>query len=331
MRKDAILQRQDGLAAKMEVVLGELQRGPRRYRHDSPQDPNSVRERALTAPTDPGHAAVVNDTSKQLTRGARLDSVDIPTRQEAVPVMKTNRVRQVSRTNYGKAHSLDRAVDACAEYEIDSRHLGPRLLRVRQLEERLEEARSRYENCRQQCRAKRIQFDEMRADCREKMEEGLKEEMLDYGSHVPVTLPLEFSKFSAKVLNVRERERKSAWFRRYDEAAAHHKDALRMEREELDVNSDRFARSFKIQRGELLRKQDMKRAGFDKNWQAKTEGAVRETARELADPRKAVEHWERDLAEARRLAGTELARIKNNERIAHIPVQSRQAASPRRF
>jgi hypothetical protein len=245
--------------------------------------------------------------------------------------MKTKRVRQVSRTNYGKAHGLDHALDVCAEYEIDSRRLGPRLLRVQELEQRLEDARSRYENCRQQCRAKRMQFEEIRADGREKMEEGLKEEMLDYGSHVPVTLPLEFSKFSAKVLDVRERERKSAWFKRYDDAAAHRKDALRREREELDANSDRFARSFKLQRGELLRKQDLKRAGFEKNWQAKTEQALRQGARELGELRRAVEHWERDVAEARKIAGTELARIKNNERIGHIPVQSRQAASPRRF
>jgi hypothetical protein len=127
MRKDALLHRQDGQAAKMEVILGELQRGPQRYRDDTPADPHTVRARALTVAPN----ATLHETSKLLSRGARPDSVDSPMRQDSVPVMKTQRARQVSRTNYGKARGLDQALDACAEYEADSR-----LLRVRQLEER---------------------------------------------------------------------------------------------------------------------------------------------------------------------------------------------------
>jgi hypothetical protein len=60
-------------------------------------------------------------------------------------------------------------------------------------------------------------------------------------------------------------------------------DASRMERDELDGNSNQFARLFKLQRGELLRKQDQKRAGFDKRWQRQTEQTAREAARELAE------------------------------------------------
>jgi hypothetical protein len=48
-------------------------------------------------------------------------------------------------------------------------------------------------------------------------------------------------------------------------------------------------------KGELLRKQDQKRQGFDKRWQRKTEQIAREAARELAKLRRVIEYWERDL------------------------------------
>jgi hypothetical protein len=106
---------------------------------------------------------------------------------------------------------------------------------------------------------------------------------------------------------------------------------LRREKDELGANSDRLARSFKPQRGELLRKQDQKHGGFDKRWWRKREQTAMEAARELSEQSRAIEHRERDLAEAKKGAAVVLRRIGNNERVAHIPLQSRPVASPRRF
>jgi NTP pyrophosphatase (non-canonical NTP hydrolase) len=328
MRKDAILQRKDSLAAKMEVILGELQRGPQKYIPDTAEHPQAIRNRTLRPVTDIGRLSA---TAKQLVKGARMDSVDIPTRQATEPVMKTSRVRQVARTNYAKSHDLDNGIDQIIEYEIDSRRLAPRLLKVQDLENKLDDARVRYEQCRERARARRLQFQAIKQDSEEKMEDKLRDEMLDYGSHVPLSLPLEFSKFSGKLLDVRERERKSAWFRRYDDASALRGEALRKEKDELDVCSDRFARSFKLQRSHLLYQQDQKRSGFATHWQRKTEDTERICTKELSELKQAVTHWERDVSEAKREAGTELGRIKNNERLTSLPVPGRPAATHRRF
>jgi hypothetical protein len=332
MRKDAILERKDGLAAKMEDILGELRHGPQRYLPDTPEPPVTFRSRSLQAPPDESTARFAQ-TAKQLVSGARLDSVDIPARQGAEPVMKTKRVRQVARTNYPKSQELDRTIDTCIEYEIDSRRLAPRLLEVAALEEKLEDAHSRYDAARQRGRLARQQFDAIREDAQNKLEEKLTEEMLDYGSHVPTSLPLEFSKFSGKLLDTRERQRKSAWFRRYEDAAALRKEALQKEKDELNVCTDRFARSFKLQRQHVLDKQDEKRQVFQDFWVRKKQKNERRIAKELGDLRCAVEHWERDIGNSRRGASVEMGRIKTNERAASaaLPVQSRAAATQRRF
>jgi hypothetical protein len=272
-------------------------------------------------------------TAKQLVSGARLDSVDIASRQGSEPIMKTKRTRQVSRANYGKSLDLDRTIDGCVEYEIDSRRLAPRLLTAAALEEKLDDARARYDATRQRARLARQQFDAIRDDAQAKLEDRLTEEMLDYGSHVPTSLPLEFSKFSGRLLDVRERQHKSALSRRYEDAAALRQEALQREKDELNVCTDRFARSFKLQRQHVLDKQERRRDGFQELWVRKKQKNERTVAKELSDVRCAVDHWERDVSGARRSATSEMTRVRNNEKDATsaIPVQARAAATQRRF
>jgi hypothetical protein len=248
-----------------------------------------------------------------------------------MPLLKTKRVRQVSRLNYSKSRNLDQTIDNIIKCDMDSRRLGPRLLRVQALESKLNDARAKYEACRERCQQRRLRFSEIRQDRHRQLEERLTDERVDHDASVPKRLPLEFSKFSAKVLDTRERERKSAWFRRYDDAMSLRKDALRIEREELDARSAGFARWAKLGKERVLRSQDVKRDGFQTNWQRKAEEVDRACARDLINLRRAIEHWERDVFNARRATTVEIGRIRNNERLARLPIQARQAATQRRF
>jgi hypothetical protein len=54
--------------------------------------------------------------------------------------------------------------------------------------------------------------------------------------------------------------------------------------------------------------------------------------KQLMELKRAVEHLERDLAEAQNEADTELRRIKNNDRILNaVPILGRPASTQRRF
>ncbi|OHT00637.1 hypothetical protein TRFO_32664 [Tritrichomonas foetus] len=166
MRKDALLQRRDGLAAKLEIILNELKYGPDKFENDTPGKPDLYRSRNVQY--IPTNSTIINVDEKRLKRtsttlmkGARLTTVDIPTRQQVEPILKTRRVTQVSRTNYTKSDQIDRAVDNIIEYDLDSRRIAPRLLKVQEIEARLADARSKYEEARQRMRAKRQQYEEL--------------------------------------------------------------------------------------------------------------------------------------------------------------------------
>lgn len=322
MRKDAILQRRDGLASKLDEIMGELEHGPSPYLVDTPENPNNIRSRALAAPPGPEYNRLMT-TGTQLVQGAKLETVDIPTRQAVTPILKTRRQTEVSKYHYPQSRDIDRTVDQCIEFEMDSRRLGPRLLKVQEIERKLDDARAKYEDCRQNCRVKRQQFEELKKAAESDLEEKLKDEMLEFGSHVPTSLPLEFSKFSNKVLDARVKERRSAQIRKYEDAAAIRKEAVSRERSELDTLSERFNRSFKLQRQNQLAKQEQKRASFQALWQRKSERNEAEIQKKLLELKRTVDHLEQELIEAQGSSRNELNRIKKNERIVSTPVAAR--------
>jgi hypothetical protein len=128
------------------------------------------------------------------------------------------------------------------------------------------------------------------------------------------------------VLDLRERQRKSAWFRRYGDADALRSDAVGRERAELEALARRCARSFGLQRREADRRQQRRRRVFADHWGQKGEQAEAEAAKELS-----VRHLERGVADAEAAGAAELRLISRNERLASTPMAARQAATHRRF
>lgn len=110
---------------------------------------------------------------------------------------------------------------------------------------------------------------EIRKGAEVDLENKLKDDMLAFGSYLPTTLPLEYSKFSNKVLDMRVREHRSAQIRNYDDAQALRNEAIKLERQELDNLSLRFQRSFTLQRQHMLKLQQMQRQSFDVLWKRK--------------------------------------------------------------
>ena len=330
MRKNALLQKRDALAAKMDDILGELQYGPQKYVYDTIENPNLMRSRSIVSATSESNR--LKQTGKTLVGGARFESVDSPSRQAVTPILKTKRVKQLSKANYDKSRALDRTVDGINEYELDSRRIAPRLQKVEAIQKKLDDARMELEHYKLRARQERLRYEALEKAAEEDLDERLAMDMLDYGAHAPNELPLEFSKFSGKVLDMRVRERKSAGIRKYDDAAALRTEAVKKEKEELRALSERFLRSYQLQKQEVLRKQGLKKAAFKELWVRKSEKNQREIAAKMRELKVAVANLEREVADAQMSAGTELTRIRNNERLMNnTPVTGRPAASPHRF
>lgn len=305
MRKDIILAQKEQLAAKINEILGELARGPPRFNLTDAGDPLESRESKL-AKLRPLTTTVA---SRTILHSKTIDGVESRGRQEAIPILKTKLEREESRERYAKSGVVAGAIDRAVQYAADSRRLGPRLLKVEALRQKLDAAREKYLDARQKAYESRQRNEEIQKEAERKLTERLDQDMLDYGSHVPTSLPLEFSKFSARTLDAREREANAAGCRRWDDAEAFKSEALGREKVELLAQTERFTRSYKLQRSRMLNLQDKKQHGFADNWARKKEESERQLQKELAELKATVEHYEAKLAEVEGIAFGELSRI----------------------
>ena len=312
-RKDAILHHQDSLSNKLDIIIGEITNGPDKYVFDGPIDPRkTVKARTLDTP----ETLKMKQTTTRLIKGEEaIDNVDVKTRQSIGPLLKTNRVLELSRANYSQSSNIDRQIDNCHQYSVDSRRLAPKLQQVSAIEKKLADARMHYEETRRSCYQRRKEYTQLEKAAEIEMEKKLNEEMLEYGSHLPTTLPLEYQKFSSKVLDAKEKEEKGARLRMYDEAAANRAYRFQREREEIERNNEAFARAFNANKQVLIKSQQQKREGFKEVWRRKKDKVTAELAAEMEQAKRAVENLERELAYARNAEYNELGRIRSSSAI----------------
>ena len=312
-RKDAILHHQDALSNKLDIILGEITKGPDKFVFDGPVDPRkTVKARTLDSP----ETLKMKQTTTRLIKGEEaIDNVDVKTRQSIGPLLKTNRVLELSRANYSQSSNIDRQIDNRHQYSVDSRRLAPKLQQVSAIEKKLAEARRHYEETRKSCYQRRKEYTQLEKAAEVEMEKKLSDEMLEYGSHLPTTLPLEYQKFSSKVLDAKEKEEKGARLRMYDEAAANRAYRFQLEREEIERNNEAFARAFNANKQVLIKSQQQKREGFKEVWRRKKDKVTAELAAEMEQAKRAVENLERELAYAKNAEYNEIGRIRSSSAI----------------
>lgn len=311
-RKDAMLHRNDQVVNRIDEVSGELQRGPNAFVYDEPGDP--VLKRTMTRSLPSLKDDKLKTTSKLLASGAKPETIDTMSLATVNDVLKESRLKQSSKTHYGKSSTYNRTIESVNEYNADSRRLGPRLLQIQELERKVAEARKKLEDIKTNNQQKRLLFDEQKKMAEAELEAQLKGEIVELGSHVPTTLPLEYSKLSNKVLNTRQKEYYAANIYRYDDATNYHSEAHRKEREELDTLNERFVRSFKLNRRNLLSKQGQKRQCFTEVWERKRTKMNTEMQHEVEKAKKALDRLECELGQCRNGVRGEYSRIKSNER-----------------
>ena len=317
-RKDAILHHKDSEAAKIDDLLGQLTYGPMKYQCDTPENPRNKRARdisVVTSKSDP-----LYQTGSQILKGTSFQTVDSSTRQAIEPLLKSKRIKQIARSRYAKSLNIDHTVDNMIDYSNDSRRLGPRLQKVQEIQKKLDVAREEYAQARAQYQNQRQTFNQIQEVAKEELEISLKDELVELGSHIPNTLPLEYSKFSGKTLDARERSYRAAQIRKYDDAAAIKKEVLQRERDELEANNEKFVRSYNLQKQKI---QDRKRESFDILWQRKRDKAEWAIQQTMLQKKRAVENLERQLEDAQSNANQEIGRIKNNQRVLYTPLNSR--------
>lgn len=116
-----------------------------------------------------------------------------------------------------------------------------------------------------------------------------------YDGSIPGDLPIEFSKLSPEMLNLKEQEKHLIISRRFKEAAELHKEFEKKLKQEMQLNKERYAKSFEFKRKELETRNSKKLNAVDTRWSRKVSHAEFIASSEINPLRGGVNNLEHKL------------------------------------
>jgi hypothetical protein len=111
-----------------------------------------------------------------------------------------------------------------------------------------------------------------------------------YDGAMPAALPPEWTRLSADLLDLREREKHLIGSRRFQEADALHKEFERRQKEELQRRREEYFQHFEKERAVLERRNERRRRSVADHWGNHVDHFTHEMNRELQPLRKGVGH-----------------------------------------
>ena len=132
-----------------------------------------------------------------------------------------------------------------------------------------------------------------------RIEEMTRTSMSAFDTTIPRELPLEFTRLSPDLLDLREKERHLIGCRRFDEAQELHKEFLKRQQQELVKRREEFADHFEKTRVQMEKRMERKERGVKSDWQRKMNHFTHMMNKELVPLRQGVAFLERKLQDAR--------------------------------
>jgi hypothetical protein len=154
------------------------------------------------------------------------------------------------------------------------------------------------------------------------------QELADFDSSFPESLPRHYSRLSPHLLNLRERQKHLVLSRRYHDAVPVREQANQREEEELDIQRGNLIRDFEARRGQLIDRLNGQTACFEKNWARKRARFEIERDRELDGLKKAVANVESKIEFVERELAANGIDARQTPRAAPSPCRAKPVPSP---
>lgn len=125
------------------------------------------------------------------------------------------------------------------------------------------------------------------------------QQMENYDTKIPDTLPPEYSKLSPELLNMKDRERHMISCRMFKEAEELHKEFAKRQKEELQRHREEYFRSFEISRKLLEKRTNRKRTAIQSDWERKINHTEHMMNKELKPLKSSVNYLQKKVIDAK--------------------------------
>ena len=243
-----------------------------------------------------------NKCERMIEEFRRTGQISCPTDRtyfKLMIVLREKRRILASQGNIAACTELDTLTRQLSDFFLENKMYVAKAEEVSILQGQAGSERARLQDLEDQWRTKRDILVKQRDREVKRVEEMTKASIAAYDSSVPKELPPEFTRLSADLLDLREKERHMIGSRRYDEADQLHKEFLKRQAQELVKRREEYAEYFEKNRAVLERRNERKEKGVKSDWNRKMNHFNHMMKKELVPLRAGVGYIETKLQDSR--------------------------------
>jgi hypothetical protein len=233
----------------------------------------------------------ITKIDEQIERFKRTKMIDCPTNILYFKIMTVLRERRrvlATQAELMAADELDRFIREISDFFLEKVLYVCKADRVALIQHQYEYERNRLREAEE-----KWQNELKKLNDKKDREEGRttaigRRRLQKHDASMPSVLPVEFTRLSADLLDLRDKERHLMGSRRYEEAARLHREFLKRQEMELQRRREEYFDHFEHERSMLERRNEKKSFALDTNWSRKIGHFTDLMNRELVPLRKAV-------------------------------------------
>lgn len=231
----------------------------------------------------------------ELIDGRPPESVDGGRLGTLLPKLKERQKTTIDMGDYRTSQKLEDLIVRMNARSLVLSNDEDRNQRLATLRVQLMNAKQELKNAQDFWRDHIDEYNQIYNDSKANLDEVHRQQLEDFDASFPEMLPTNFRKMSAHVLQVREQEKHLVLAHRFEEAIPLHERADQLEKEELEIQRQKFIKAFHTQRQQLLDVQSSQNDCFDKNRLRKWKQIEQERNKELASKQQFVAHLEKRI------------------------------------
>jgi hypothetical protein len=234
-----------------------------------------------------------------LIKGSPINAVPLENINTVIITLKERKRQAILKGNYTQSQEIENMIGRLGSIIIQRKHANIKAQEIKAIEYQLQQAENQLKKTIQAWNEKAAEFNKTQAISARRIERTQFARLNDNDSIPTDTLPSKYLKPSAKLLDLRERERHLVLTKRYDEATLLHKEGDRMEKEEELEKKREFLHTSQRQRQQLLMAQERDRQGFQERWSRSAEKLQKQMEKEIEQQRRVVENIRTKLNDAK--------------------------------
>ena len=221
--------------------------------------------------------ASLSDSDKELCRRKidefkRRGEISCPTESlyhKLLCVLREHRRVFSNQGNFSKAGELDKIMRELSQFFHENSLYKAKVNEVDTAEYQYRAVQGQYGEAAEKWNEKVERQKQLKERAVQRVDAFCDQQMREYDTKIPDTLPMSHSKLSPDLLNIKDRERHMIGCRMFKEAEELHKEFERRQKIELQRRREEYYTSFEISRKALEKRTNRKRTAIRSDWDRK--------------------------------------------------------------